>query len=153
MYGYVDGMSLESVKIKNVRPSMDTMRGHCYLLHLQIADAVELMLLSVLSPSVKCQWGLSTAEQALITTVSIMQALLFMLCYTYMGVTSSICTTAVTLYMYMCVIHFTVHVKHKTLGNSCDYNLVPIDKCYSVAIYTHVACLLLHCHGIPVALW
>ncbi len=35
----------------------------------QLADAMELMLLSVLSPAVKCQWGLSTYEEAAITSV------------------------------------------------------------------------------------
>ena len=37
---------------------------------IQLADAMELMLLSVLGPAVKCQWGLSTAEEAAITSVS-----------------------------------------------------------------------------------
>ena len=36
----------------------------------QLADAMELMLLSVLGPIVKCQWDLSTAEEAIITSVS-----------------------------------------------------------------------------------
>jgi len=34
-----------------------------------LAEAVELILLSVLSPAVKCQWFLSYFEEALITTV------------------------------------------------------------------------------------
>lgn len=37
----------------------------------QLADAMELMLLSVLGPAVKCQWQLSTAEEAAITSVSV----------------------------------------------------------------------------------
>lgn len=36
----------------------------------QLADAMELMLLSVLGPAVKCQWELTTAEEAAITSVS-----------------------------------------------------------------------------------
>lgn len=52
--------------------------GYCntvYLLYftctsLQLADAMELMLLSVLAPAVKCQWSLTTAEEAGITSVS-----------------------------------------------------------------------------------
>ena len=36
----------------------------------QLADAMELMLLSVLGPAVKCQWELTTAEEAVITSVS-----------------------------------------------------------------------------------
>ena len=38
--------------------------------HSQLADAMELMLLSVLGPAVKCQWELTTAEEAAITSVS-----------------------------------------------------------------------------------
>ena len=38
--------------------------------YLQLADAVELLLLSVLGPVVKCQWNLSTTEEAAITSVS-----------------------------------------------------------------------------------
>ena len=38
--------------------------------YLQLADAMELMLLSVLGPAVKCQWELTTAEEAAITSVS-----------------------------------------------------------------------------------
>ena len=37
----------------------------------QLADAMELMLLSVLSPAVECQWGLTRAEEATITSVSL----------------------------------------------------------------------------------
>ena len=37
----------------------------------QLADAAEVMLLSVLGPIVKCQWNLSTAEEAIITSVSV----------------------------------------------------------------------------------
>ena len=37
---------------------------------LQLADAVEVMLLSVLGPVVKCQWNLSATEEAAITSVS-----------------------------------------------------------------------------------
>jgi len=36
---------------------------------LWLADTMEFMILSVLSPLVKCQWGLSTSEEALITSV------------------------------------------------------------------------------------
>lgn len=36
----------------------------------QAADACEMMLLAVLSPVVRCEWGLSQAQVALITTVS-----------------------------------------------------------------------------------
>ena len=36
---------------------------------LWVADAMELMLLSILSPIVKCQWDLSSTEEALITSV------------------------------------------------------------------------------------
>jgi len=36
---------------------------------LWVADAMELMLLSVLSPAVKCQWNLSSFEEAIITSV------------------------------------------------------------------------------------
>ena len=38
-------------------------------LFMQLADAMELMLLSILSPAVKCQWGLSSGEEAAITSV------------------------------------------------------------------------------------
>ena len=37
----------------------------------QLADAMELMLLSVLSPAVECEWGLTRAEEATITSVSL----------------------------------------------------------------------------------
>ena len=37
---------------------------------IQLADAMELMLLSVLSPEVECEWGLSRSEEATITSVS-----------------------------------------------------------------------------------
>ncbi len=37
---------------------------------MQTADAMELMLLSVLSPNVKCLWELSDSEEASITSVS-----------------------------------------------------------------------------------
>lgn len=36
---------------------------------LWLADAMELMILSVLSPAVKCQWGLSNFEEALISSI------------------------------------------------------------------------------------
>ncbi len=36
---------------------------------LWLADAMEFLLLSVLSPAVKCQWNLSTFEEALITSL------------------------------------------------------------------------------------
>ena len=42
---------------------------------LQLADAIELMLLSVLGPIVKCQWNLSAAEEAAITSVIIIRQL------------------------------------------------------------------------------
>ena len=41
-----------------------------YYLCLQLADAMELMLLSVLSPAVQCEWELTDDEEALITSVS-----------------------------------------------------------------------------------
>ena len=41
------------------------------LIYLQLADAMELMLLSVLGPIVKCQWNLSETEEAIITSVSV----------------------------------------------------------------------------------
>ena len=34
-----------------------------------LADAMELMLLSILSPAVKCQWNLTNTEEALITSI------------------------------------------------------------------------------------
>ena len=40
------------------------------IIHLQLADAMELMILSVLSPAVECQWGLTKTEGATITSVS-----------------------------------------------------------------------------------
>ena len=40
-----------------------------HYLPLQLADAIELMLLSVLSPALKCQWNLSSSEEASITSV------------------------------------------------------------------------------------
>lgn len=39
---------------------------------LQLADAMELMILSVLSPLVKCDWNLSASDEANITTVRLM---------------------------------------------------------------------------------
>ena len=36
-----------------------------------MADAMELMLLSVLSPAVKCQWDLESYEEAAITSVGV----------------------------------------------------------------------------------
>jgi MFS family permease len=36
---------------------------------LWLADAMELMLLSVLSPAVQCEWGLTKSEEATITSV------------------------------------------------------------------------------------
>ena len=36
---------------------------------LLLADAMEMMILSVLSPAVKCQWSLSSTEEAIITSV------------------------------------------------------------------------------------
>ena len=40
------------------------------VIFIQLADAMELMLLSVLSPEVECEWGLSSSEEATITSVS-----------------------------------------------------------------------------------
>ena len=37
---------------------------------MQVADSLEVMLLSVLSPKVKCLWHLSSGEEAAITSVS-----------------------------------------------------------------------------------
>ena len=34
-----------------------------------VADAMEMMLLSFLGPSLKCDWGLSSNEESLLTTV------------------------------------------------------------------------------------
>lgn len=34
-----------------------------------LADAMELMILSILSPAVKCQWSLSSVEEAIITSI------------------------------------------------------------------------------------
>ena len=36
---------------------------------------MELMLLSVLSPAVKCEWGLTPTEEAIITSVSVVVTL------------------------------------------------------------------------------
>lgn len=35
---------------------------------LQMADAMEMMILSILSPALLCEWNISTIEQAMITT-------------------------------------------------------------------------------------
>lgn len=43
---------------------------------LWLADAMELMLLSILSPAVKCQWDLSSAEEAIITSVVFVGAMI-----------------------------------------------------------------------------
>ena len=43
--------------------------NNCCHVFMQLADAMELMLLSILSPAVKCQWGLSSGEEAAITSV------------------------------------------------------------------------------------
>jgi MFS family permease len=43
---------------------------------LWLADAMELMLLSILSPAVKCQWNLSSAEEAIITSVVFLGAMI-----------------------------------------------------------------------------
>ena len=40
---------------------------HCFL---QITDAMEIMLFSILSPVVKCDWHLKDWEKAIITAVS-----------------------------------------------------------------------------------
>ena len=37
-----------------------------------VADSMEIMLLSVLSPAIKCQWNLSRSEEALTTSVVFM---------------------------------------------------------------------------------
>lgn len=43
---------------------------------LWLADAMELMILSILSPAVKCQWDLSSMEEAIITSVVFVGALI-----------------------------------------------------------------------------
>lgn len=36
-----------------------------------MADAMEMMILSILSPALKCEWDLTGWQQALVTTVSL----------------------------------------------------------------------------------
>ena len=97
-----------------------------YLLHVQIADAVELMLLSVLSPSVKCQWGLSTFEQALITTVSsyVIQHVQYVDVHMYMYM----CTTALHVH-----VHVHVHVPVLTCTCTCILYLKCLQCCSFIA--------------------
>ena len=40
-----------------------------YPLCLQTADAIEMMVLSILSPALSCAWGIPTWQQGLITSV------------------------------------------------------------------------------------
>ena len=49
------------------------------------ADAMEVMILSVLSPAVKCQWDLSGAEEAVITSVVFAGSLFGSLCWGLLG--------------------------------------------------------------------
>lgn len=42
----------------------------CGIVFLQTTDAMEIMLLSILSPIVKCEWHLKDWEEAMITAVS-----------------------------------------------------------------------------------
>lgn len=42
----------------------------CGTVFLQTTDAMEIMLLSILSPIVKCEWHLKDWEEAMITAVS-----------------------------------------------------------------------------------
>lgn len=44
----------------------------CSLSVLQLADAMEVMLLAVLSPIVKCEWSLEPWQQALLTSVGML---------------------------------------------------------------------------------
>lgn len=52
---------------------------------LWIADAMEVMILSILSPAVKCQWDLSSAEEAVITSVVFAGSLVGSLCWGVFG--------------------------------------------------------------------
>ena len=52
---------------------------------LWLADAMELMILSILSPAVKCQWSLSSVEEAIITSVVFLGALIGSLCWGVFG--------------------------------------------------------------------
>ena len=40
-----------------------------YITYLQTSDAVEMMVLSILSPALQCDWGLETWQLGLITSV------------------------------------------------------------------------------------
>lgn len=52
---------------------------------LWLADAMELMILSILSPAVKCQWDLSSAEEAIITSVVFVGALIGSVFWGFVG--------------------------------------------------------------------
>ena len=52
---------------------------------LWLADAMELMILSILSPAVKCQWDLSSAEEAVITSVVFVGALVGSVFWGFLG--------------------------------------------------------------------
>ena len=41
----------------------------CVLVYLQMADSMEIMVLSMLGSVLGCEWGLDTSQQALLTTV------------------------------------------------------------------------------------
>ena len=41
-----------------------------FILYNQLSDAMEVMLLSVLSPILQCEWNLETWEEAFISSVS-----------------------------------------------------------------------------------
>ena len=66
------------------------------------ADAMEVMILSILSPAVKCQWDLSSAEEAIITSIVFAGSLIGSLCWGTLGdnfgrKTSLFCSTIVVL--------------------------------------------------------
>lgn len=52
---------------------------------LWLADAMELMILSILSPAVKCQWELSSVEEAIITSVVFLGALIGSMFWGFFG--------------------------------------------------------------------
>ena len=52
---------------------------------LWLADAMELMILSILSPAVKCQWDLSSTEEAIITSVVFVGALIGSVFWGFLG--------------------------------------------------------------------
>ena len=43
-----------------------------FLVYLQMADAMEMMILSILSPALHCDWQIASWKQALITTVKLL---------------------------------------------------------------------------------